>query len=81
MTSIHFMQNRVFFLVNRFFLEFRKCYSITLMFTFNIPQIVCPGTKTDSRICVEVENIHFCHFKICRTVKHNVFITISVCKS
>ena len=32
-------------------LEIRKCYSMTLVFTFDIPEIVSPGTLTDSRIC------------------------------
>ena len=40
-------------------LEIRKCHSMTLTFAFNIPQIVSPGTYTDSRICVDVEKCHF----------------------
>ena len=38
-------------------LEIRKCYSMVLVFTFDIPEIVSPGTYTDSRICVEVEKM------------------------
>ena len=38
-------------------LEIRKCYSMALVFTFDIPQIVSPGTYPDSRICVEVEKM------------------------
>ena len=38
-------------------LEIRKCYLMALVFTFDIPQIVSPGTHTDSRICVEVEKM------------------------
>ena len=38
-------------------LEVRKCYSMALVFTFDIPQIVSPGIYTDSRICVEVEKM------------------------
>ena len=47
-------------------LEIRKCYSMALVFTFDIPEIVSPGTYmyTDSRICVEVEkNVFFLHYK------------------
>ena len=39
------------------FLDIQKCYSMALMFTFDIP--LCPGTYTDSRIYVEVEKCHF----------------------
>ena len=38
-------------------LEIRKCYLMALVFTFDIHEIVSPGTKTDSRICVEVEKM------------------------
>ena len=37
----------------------KKCYSMTLVFTFDRPEIVSPGTYTDSRICVEVEKCIF----------------------
>ena len=43
-------------------LEIRKCFSMAFVFTFDIPEIVSPGTYTDSRICVEVEkNVFFLH--------------------
>ena len=35
-------------------LEIRKCYSMALVFTFDIPQIVSTGTYPDSRICFGV---------------------------
>ena len=34
-------------------LDIRKCYSMALVFTIDIPQKVSTGTYTDSRICVE----------------------------
>ena len=40
-------------------LETRKCYLMASVFTFYIPQIVSPGTLTDSRICVEAEKCNF----------------------
>ena len=32
---------------------------MALVFNFDIPEIVFPGTYTDSRICVEVEKVCF----------------------
>ena len=43
-------------------LEIRKCYSMALVFTFDIIQIVSSGTSHDSRICVEVEKMYFFFF-------------------
>ena len=40
-------------------LEIQKCYSMALVLTFDIPQIVFPGTYNDSRICVEVKKCKF----------------------
>ena len=40
-------------------LEIRKCYSMALVLTFNIHEIVSPDTYTHSRICVEVEKMLF----------------------
>ena len=61
-------------------LEIRKCYSMALVFTFDIPEIVSPGTcmYTDSRICVEVE-IFF--FFITKQLKLSSRVSISVSKS
>ena len=33
-------------------LEIRKCYSMAMMFTCDIHEIVSPGTYTDSKICI-----------------------------
>ena len=38
-------------------LEIRQCYLMAFVYTFDIPEIVSPGTYTDYRICVKVEKM------------------------
>ena len=47
----------VFFSKQYKILEIRKCYSMALVITFDIPEIVSPGTYTDYRIFVKVEKM------------------------
>ena len=57
---------KLLFFSNQFkILEIRKCYSMAIIFTFDIAKIICPDTLTDSRILslLKLKNAIFHHYK------------------